>query len=162
MNDEPSHLPFALEILLVEDNPHDAELTMRALKQSRLANQIFWVKDGAEALDLIFGPGSSRASPISHIPKLVLLDLKLPRVDGHEVLQRLKSDPRTRSIPVVVMTSSREEADLERAYQTGTNSFIVKPVDFDNFGEAVRQLGLYWLLLNQIPAVLQPAAPPSP
>jgi CheY-like chemotaxis protein len=161
MNTEPSGLPVALEILLVEDNPHDAELTMRALKQSRLANQIHWVKDGAEALDLIFGRGG-HAAPINHIPKLVLLDLKLPRVDGHEVLQRLKSDPRTRSIPVVVMTSSREEADLELAYQTGANSFIVKPVDFDKFGEAVRQLGFYWLLLNQIPAGLQTAAPPSP
>ncbi len=145
-------LPGVVEILLVEDNPTDAELTIRALDQNHLSNRLVWVKDGAEALDLIFGPSADLDTPINNVPKLILLDLKLPKVDGHEVLARLKSDPRTRAIPVVVLTSSREEADLFRAYETGTNSFIVKPVDFDSFIEAVRQLGLYWLLLNQSPA----------
>lgn len=153
----PPSLPNAVEILLVEDNPRDAELTLRVLEQHHLANYLVWAKDGAEALDLVFGPSSDPAAPISRAPRLILLDLKLPRVDGHEVLQRLKSDPRTRPIPVVVLTSSREETDLVRAYQSGTNSFIVKPVDFDNFVEAARQLGLYWLLLNQVPATV-----PSP
>jgi CheY-like chemotaxis protein len=147
-----SPLPGVVEILLVEDNPSDAELTIRALTRNNLANRLVWVKDGAEALDLIFGPSADADTPISLIPKLILLDLKLPKVDGHEVLERLKSDPRTRMIPVAVLTSSREEADLLRAYKAGTNSFIVKPVDFDSFIEAVRELGLYWLLLNQSPA----------
>jgi two-component system response regulator len=126
------------------------------LTRHNLANHFVWVRDGAEALDLIFGSSADPAAPINRAPKLVLLDLKLPKVDGHEVLRRLKSDPRTRTIPVVVLTSSREEADLLRAYETGTNSFVVKPVDFDSFAEAVRQLGLYWLLLNQAPAAVQP------
>lgn len=151
MSSTLSVLPGVIEILLVEDNPSDAELTIRALGQYNLSNRVVWVKDGAEALDLIYGVSPSAETPISNSPKLVLLDLKLPKVDGHEVLQRLKSDPRTRAIPVVVLTSSREEADLVRAYDTGTNSFIVKPVDFDSFIEAVRQLGLYWLLLNESP-----------
>lgn len=145
------NLPGVVEILLVEDNPSDAELTIRALERNHLANRLVWVKDGAEALDLIFGPSADPETPINHVPKVILLDLKLPKVDGHEVLQRLKSDPRTRMIPVVVLTSSREEADVLRAYKAGTNSFLVKPVDFDSFIEAVRQLGLYWLLLNQPP-----------
>lgn len=151
MSARPPPLPGVVEILLVEDNPSDAELTIRALERHNLANRLVWVKDGAEALDLIFGPSPDAGTPINHTPKLILLDLKLPKVDGHEVLERIKSDPRTRSIPVVVLTSSREETDLLRAYKSGTNSFIVKPVDFDRFIEAVRQLGLYWLLLNEPP-----------
>lgn len=158
MNDTPSSLPAAIEILLVEDNPHDADLTLRTLKRYHLANCVAWAKDGAEALDIIFGSSGDSTAAIHHSPKLVLLDLKLPKVDGHEVLQRLKSDPRTKTIPVVVMTSSREEADLLRACQTGSNSYIVKPVDFDQFVEAVRQLGLYWLLLNQTPALNPPSS----
>ncbi|HEX7680763.1 MAG TPA: response regulator [Thermoanaerobaculia bacterium] len=138
-----------MEILLVEDNPADAELTIRALEKNHLANRLVWVKDGAEALDLIYGPSADAETPINTVPKLILLDLKLPKIDGHEVLRRLKSDPRTQAIPVVVLTSSREEGDLLRAYSSGSNSFIVKPVDFDSFSDAVRQLGFYWLLLNQ-------------
>ena len=131
-------------------------MALRALKRHNLANHVVWVRDGAEALDIIFGSSADPAAPINHSPKLVLLDLKLPKVDGHEVLRRIKSDPRTRAIPVVVLTSSREEADLLRAYENGTNSFVVKPVDFDSFVDAVRQLGLYWLLLNEVPAAGQP------
>jgi two-component system response regulator len=152
MSSRPPPFPGVVEILLVEDNPRDAELTIRALEKHNLTNRVIWVKDGAEALDLIFGPSADSGAPISYVPKVILLDLNLPKVDGHEVLLRLKADPRTRMIPVVVLTSSREETDLLRAYKTGANSFIVKPVDFDSFIEAVRQLGLYWLLLNEPPA----------
>jgi two-component system, response regulator len=156
----PSTAPSsAVEILLVEDNPHDAELTLRALRQHQLTNQVVWAKNGAEALDLIFGDSDDPTLPISHSPRLILLDLNMPKIDGHEVLHRLKSDPRTRRIPVVVLTSSQEEADLARAYENGGNSYIVKPVDFDRFVEAVRQMGFYWLLLNQAPA--GPPPPPS-
>ncbi|MGD0947547.1 MAG: response regulator [Candidatus Binatia bacterium] len=140
-----------VEILLVEDNPHDAELTMRALKKRNLANRLVWVRDGAEALDYIFGAGTDAPPVITHTPKVVLLDLKLPKVDGLEVLGRLKGDERTKSIPVVVVTSSREEQDIVESYRLGVNSYIVKPVDFENFSEAVVQLGFYWLLLNQPP-----------
>lgn len=143
--------PDAVEILLVEDNPHDAELTLRALRKHNLANRLVWVKDGAEALDFFFGPSDDPAVPLNHPPRVVLLDLKLPKVDGHEVLRRLKADPRTRTIPVVVLTSSQEETDIVRSYKLGVNSYIVKPVDFDNFAEAVRQLGMYWVLLNRSP-----------
>jgi two-component system response regulator len=152
MNATSPHPPADLELLLVEDNPCDAELTLRAFKLHRLVNQVVWVRDGVEALDYIFGTAGDPTATLSHCPILILLDLKLPKVDGHEVLQRLKSDPRTKSIPVVVLTSSREEADLLRTYQTGTNSYIVKPADFDGLVEAVRQIGLYWLVLNQSPA----------
>ncbi|HOW64635.1 MAG TPA: response regulator [Candidatus Paceibacterota bacterium] len=155
MNPTQPPYPTVVEILLVEDNPLDADLTLRALKRYRLANHVVWVKNGLEALDLIFGLTAVSTDPIHHAPKLVLLDLKLPKIDGHEVLRRLKSDPRTKTIPVVVMTSSHEEADLLRACQSGSNSYIVKPVDFDNFMEAVRQLGLYWLLLNKSPTLPQ-------
>jgi len=140
-----------VEILLVEDNPHDAELTQRALKKHNLINRLVWVKDGAEALEFIFGSSPGPSTPLNGSPKVVLLDLKLPKVDGHEVLRRLKEDPRTRTIPVVVLTSSREEIDIARSYRLGVNSYIVKPVDFGNFSDAVQQLGLYWLLLNQPP-----------
>jgi two-component system response regulator len=136
-----------VEILLVEDNPNDVELALHALRKNNLTNRIEVVRDGAEALDFIFGNGAD-----SNRPKVILLDLKLPKVDGLEVLKRLKSDPQTRSIPVVMLTSSREERDIINSYELGVNSYIVKPVDFEQFTEAVRQLGLYWLLMNQPPA----------
>lgn len=134
-----------VEILLVEDNAHDAELTLRALKQRNLANRVHVCRDGAEAMDF-FDDASAGATP-----KVILLDLKLPKVDGLEVLQRLKSSARTRTIPVVVLTSSREEPDIEKAYALGANSYIVKPVDFEAFARAVSDVGLYWLLLNHPP-----------
>ncbi len=140
-----------IEILLVEDNPGDVELTRHALRKHNLGNRIEVVRDGAEALDFIFCIGAYAGRSIEDSPRLILLDLKLPKVDGLEVLQRLKSDPRTRKIPVVVLTSSREERDIVESYQLGANSYIVKPVDFEQFTEAVRQLGLYWLLFNQPP-----------
>jgi two-component system, response regulator len=141
----------AVEILLVEDNPNDVELTLRALKKHNLANQVHVVSDGAEALEYIFANGSYSGRNIADIPKLMLLDLKLPKVDGLEVLRQLKSDERTKVIPVVVLTSSREESDLVASYKLGANSYIVKPVDFDKFLECVGNLGLYWLLLNEPP-----------
>ncbi|MER3459297.1 MAG: two-component system response regulator [Chloroflexota bacterium] len=142
-----------VEILLVEDNPNDVELTLHALKKPNLANRIHVVRDGAEALDFIFGSGAYAGRRLEDRPKVILLDLKLPLVDGMEVLERIKSDPRTRIIPVVVLTSSREEPDIARSYELGVNSYIVKPVDFQQFAEAVRNLGLYWLLLNQPPVL---------
>jgi CheY-like chemotaxis protein len=141
----------AVEILLVEDNPHDAELALRALRKQNLANQVFWVKDGVEAIEFIFATGAYAARKIEDCPKVILLDLKLPKVDGLEVLRRLKSDERTRVIPVVMLTSSCEERDVVESYRLGVNSYIVKPVDFNNFVQAVSDLGLYWLLLNQPP-----------
>lgn len=140
-----------VEILLIEDNPRDAELALRALKKRHLANHVAWVKDGAAALEYLFGSDAGEGQRITCCPKVILLDLKLPKVDGLEVLRRLKGDPRTRNIPVVVLTSSREERDVVESYQLGVNSYVVKPVEFDNFSEAVSQLGLYWLLLNQSP-----------
>jgi len=140
-----------VEILLVEDNPNDVELTLHALKKNNLTNRIEIVRDGAEALDFIFGTGAYSDRRNEQHPKVILLDLKLPKVDGLEVLKRIKSDPRTQSIPVVMLTSSKEERDIVESYQLGVNSYIVKPVDFDQFTEAVRNLGLYWLLLNQPP-----------
>jgi CheY-like chemotaxis protein len=144
-------MPDGLEILLVEDDPNDVELTRRAFKDHNLANQMEVVRDGAEALDFIFCAGTYAHRSIDDRPKVILLDLKLPKVDGLEVLRRIKGDPRTSTIPVVVLTSSRMEEDVAGSYETGVNSYIVKPVDFDGFTEAVRQLGLYWLLLNQPP-----------
>ncbi len=140
-----------VEILLVEDNPTDAELTLRAFKARNFANQVFVARDGAEALDFFFGDGSHPLRDIGVVPKVVLLDLKLPKVDGLEVLRRLKSDERTRTIPVVILTSSREEPDIAAAYRLGANSYIVKPVDFEAFARAVSEVGLYWLLLNEPP-----------
>jgi CheY-like chemotaxis protein len=140
-----------VEILLVEDNPQDAELTLRALKQRNLANQVFTCHDGAEALDFFFGDSPHGLRDIGVVPKVILLDLKLPRVDGLEVLRRLKDDERTKTIPVVVLTSSSEEPDIARAYRLGANSYIVKPVDFEAFARAVSDVGFYWLLLNHPP-----------
>ena len=138
--------PQEVEILLVEDNPNDAELTMRALKQRNLANQLHLCRDGAEAVEFFFNNGGG-----DPLPKVILLDLKLPKIDGLEVLRRLKDDDRTKNIPVVVLTSSREEPDIARAYELGANSYIVKPVDFEAFARAVSEVGLYWLLLNHPP-----------
>jgi CheY-like chemotaxis protein len=134
---------------LVEDNPNDAELTQRALKKARVANDVHVVRDGAEALEFLFGEGAYAGRAGSALPRVVLLDLKLPKVDGLEVLRRVKADERTKLIPVVVLTSSREESDLVASYHLGANSYIVKPVDSDKFFEAVHEIGLYWLLLNE-------------
>lgn len=144
-------LENGVQILLVEDNPRDAELTMRALKKNNLANHLEWVKDGAEALEYIFGVDTETSEFVNPQLKLILLDLKLPKIDGLEVLTRLKADTRTKRIPVVVSTSSREEVDVIRSYELGVNSYIVKPVEFSNFSEAVANLGMYWLLLNEAP-----------
>jgi two-component system response regulator len=140
-----------VEILLVEDNPNDIKLALHAFKTNNLANHVHVVRDGAEALEFIFATDRYAGRNASIPPKVILLDLKLPLVDGIEVLRRIKSDPRTQMIPVVIMTSSKEERDMVDSYQLGVNSYIVKPVDFDQFTEAVRQLGYYWLLLNQLP-----------
>jgi len=138
-----------VEILLVEDNPNDEELTLRALKKHNLANRIQVVRDGAQALDYVFCEGEYADHEIADLPKVILLDLKLPKVSGLEVLERIKSDPRTQATPVVVLTSSDRNPDIEKSYNLGVNSYIVKPVDFEQFTESVRQIGLYWLLLNQ-------------
>ncbi len=139
----------AVEILLVEDNPNDVELTLHALSKNRISNCVHVVRDGVEALEFIFCTGAYAERSIQDTPKVILLDLKLPKVDGLEVLQRIKEDPRFRATPVVVLTSSREERDIVESYRLGVNSYIVKPVDFKKFTEAVQQMGLYWLLLNQ-------------
>lgn len=141
----------AVEILLVEDNPQDVELTLRALKKHHVSNSIVVVRDGKEALDFIFGEGEFSDRSVSDPPKVILLDLKLPKIDGLEVLRKLKGDDRTKSIPVVMLTSSREQSDVIESYSLGVNSYIVKPVNFEGFAEAVRNLGMYWLLLNQPP-----------
>ena len=140
-----------VEILLVEDNPSDVELTLRALKKHNLANKVHVVKDGAEALEYIFANGTYTYRKVEQYPKVILLDLKLPKVDGLEVLRQIKSDERTKIIPVVVLTSSKEEKDVVKSYRLGVNSYIAKPVDFDKFVASVSELGLYWLLLNEPP-----------
>lgn len=143
-----------MEILLIEDNPEDVEITLRAFQKHHLANKIHVVRDGEEALECLFGTGRYLESSACGNIKLILLDLKLPKVDGLEILQKCKADPHTRNIPVVVLTSSREERDLVQSYNFGVNSYVVKPVDFPQFTNAVSQLGLYWMLLNQVPAEL--------
>ena len=141
-----------IEILLVEDNKDDLELTLHALRKENLANSIQVVRDGEEALEFLFCSGAYANRSFDHPPRLILLDLKLPKVDGMEVLKRLKGDPRTRTIPVVILTSSKEERDLVNGYGLGVNSYIQKPMDFDQFRETVKSVGLYWLLVNQAPA----------
>jgi CheY-like chemotaxis protein len=140
-----------VEILLVEDNPTDAELAMLALKERNLANKLVWVKDGAEALDFLFATGAYAGRHIENGPKVVLLDLRLPKVDGLEVLRRIKADARTKNIPVAVVTSSKEDRDVIASYDLGVNSYISKPVDFDEFTKVVSELGFYWLLINRPP-----------
>jgi len=136
-------------ILLVEDNPDDVALTLRALKKNNIANEVIMAKDGVEALEYLFGEGAYAGRDPTRVPAVILLDLKLPKIDGLEVLERLRNDDRTKLAPVVILTSSKEEQDLVRSYKLGANSYIRKPVDFIQFSEAVRQLGLYWLVLNE-------------
>lgn len=141
-----------VEIVIVEDNPNDAELILRAFHKHNMANQVVHLKDGAEALDFFFPPNGPAPGGAKAALKVVLLDLKLPKVDGIEVLRRLKANERTRSIPVVVLTSSTEQRDLQDAYELGVNSYVAKPIKFDEFAKAVANLGLYWLVLNKLPA----------
>ena len=144
-----------VEILLVEDNPTDAELAMIALRERNLANKLVWVKDGAEALDFLFASGAYAGRKLENGPKVVLLDLRMPKVDGLEVLRRVKADNRTKHIPIVVLTSSKEDRDIAESYNLGVNSYIAKPVEFEEFAKVVSELGLYWLLINH------PPSPPS-
>ena len=144
-----------VDILLVEDSQDDLDLAMHVLRQEKLANSIYVVRDGEEALDFLFCRGSFSDRTFEHAPKLVLLDLKLPKIDGMQVLKELKADPRTKMIPVVMMTSSKEERDLVESYKAGVNSFIQKPVDFDQFRAMVKSLGMYWLVVNQPPVITQ-------
>jgi len=142
----------SVEILLVEDNMDDAELTIHQLKKHNMANNLFHVTDGEEALDFIFASGKFNGQrEISHTPKLILLDIKMPKVNGIEVLEKIKSDPRTKKIPVVILTSSKEDPDIKQCYELGANSYIVKPVNFEGFAQSIINLGFYWLLLNQPP-----------
>ncbi|MDX9770826.1 MAG: response regulator [Tenuifilaceae bacterium] len=140
-----------IEILLVEDNPADLELTLRALKKNNIANKVQVAEDGEVALDFLFGRGQFAGRNTDNKPKVVLLDLKLPKVDGLEVLRTIKADPKTQAIPVVVLTTSKQESDIIESYRLGVNSYIVKPVDFEKFVESVKELGMYWLLMNQPP-----------
>jgi two-component system, response regulator len=139
----------AVDILLVEDNPQDSELMLRALKKNHIANNIFTVEDGADAIDFIFSKGKFAGKTSGQWPRVILLDLKLPKINGLEVLKEIKSHEETRSIPVVMVTSSREDPDIKAAYELGANSYVVKPVDFESFQEAMVRVGLYWLLINQ-------------
>lgn len=140
-----------IEILLVEDNMNDAEMTIRALKKNNIANNLVHVKDGAQALDFLLGSGDYQGRDVENKPKLILLDLKMPKVNGLEVLEKIRSNENTRKIPVVVLTSSKEHPDIERCYDLGVNSYIVKPVEFTNFVKAVSELGVYWMMINQTP-----------
>ena len=142
-----------VEVLLVEDNVHDAEMTIRALRKVNLSNNLVHVKDGEEALDFIFARGKFAGRETEQLPKVILLDIKMPKVDGIEVLRQLKAQDNSKTIPVVIMTSSKEEQDVIRSYQLGVNSYVVKPVDFEGFAKAVSELGLYWLLTNQPPLI---------
>lgn len=141
----------AVEILIVEDTPADLELALRALRKANFANHVHVARDGAEALEFVFGEGVHAGRLLEDGPKVILLDLKLPKIDGLEVLKRIKSDPRTQGIPVVVLTSSKEQNDIVESYKLGVNSYIVKPVNFERFAAAVQELGMYWLLLNHAP-----------
>ena len=141
-----------VEILLVEDNPYDAELTIRALRSKGLANKLLTFADGVEALDFLFGTGVYAGRDLAARPKVIFLDLKLPRINGLEVLEKIRADGRTKTIPVVILSSSQEESDIVRSYNLGVNSYMVKPVDFDKFFQTVEELGLYWLLLNKVPS----------
>jgi CheY-like chemotaxis protein len=143
----------AVEILIVEDTPQDLELTLRALRKAKLSNRIQVARDGAEALEFLFCEGQHAGRKIEDAPKVILLDLKLPKIDGIEVLRRIKADPRTKTIPVAVLTSSKEQKDVIESYQLGVNSYIVKPVNFEGFARSVQDLGMYWLLLNQSPRI---------
>jgi two-component system response regulator len=143
-------------IMLVEDNPDDEELTLRALQKNNIKNEVIVARDGAEALDYLFGTGKYSRTDPNPLPQVVLLDLKLPKVDGLEVLRQVRADKRTKLLPVVILTSSNEEQDCMKGYDLGANSYVRKPVDFNKFIEAVRQLGLYWLVLNEPPPVQRP------
>ncbi|MBD2505715.1 response regulator [Nostoc muscorum FACHB-395] len=151
--DQSPYFEQALSIVLVEDNATDAELTIRALRRGRIGNNIQLLEDGAEALDFFFCRGEYAHRSMTNQPKVILLDLKLPRISGLEVLRQLKSDPRTQMIPVVVLTSSAEDQDMIESYHLGVNSYIVKPVDFEQFNQAVQQLGFYWILFNRLPVL---------
>lgn len=142
---------YEVEILLIEDNMSDAELTIRALRKNNLANKLVHLEDGQEALDFIFAEGNYSGRKISDIPKVILLDLKIPKINGIQVLQKIKSDERTKIIPVIVLTSSKEDPDIQECYRLGVNSYVVKPVQFEKFLVAVSELGLYWMILNQPP-----------
>jgi CheY-like chemotaxis protein len=140
-----------VEVLLIEDSPTDAELCTRALKKHKLANDLVWVKDGAEALDFLFARGSYSGRDMMYPPKLVLLDLRLPKVDGLEVLRQIRADERLKTLPVVILSSSKEDRDIAESYRLGANSYVSKPVEFQEFADAVAKLGLYWLLINRPP-----------
>lgn len=140
-----------VQVLLVEDNASDAEMTINALKRNNLVNKLLHVKDGAEALDFLFAEGKYSDRKIEDKPKVILLDLKMPKVSGIEVLQRIRADERTKTIPVVVLTSSKEDPDIKKSYDLGANSYVVKPVEFDEFQRAISNLGLYWMIVNQPP-----------
>ena len=141
-----------VEILLVEDNPTDAELTIRALKRKNLINKLVWVKDGAEALDFIFAKGIYSKRNVDDLPKLILLDLRMPKVDGLEVLHEIKANEKTKRIPVVILTSSKEDRDIVESYKLGVNSYVSKPVEFDEFIDAISTMGFYWILINKPPS----------
>jgi two-component system response regulator len=151
MNSMTRHYPVDGEIIIIDDNPYDVELTMRALKKHKLGDHVIWLKDGVEALDFFNNHFFNLSGKSKIKPALVLLDLKLPKVNGQEVLEKIKKESQTRGIPIVMLSSSREHADIENAYRAGVNSYIVKPMDFDTFSEWIRQIGWYWLYVNQSP-----------